>query len=296
MMTLWAPAKLNLFLHVVGRRSDGYHLLQSLFCPIDWLDRITLEESALGIYRGGNCPWPVEDDLAYRAAMRLREEGLKMGRASRELGCMVSVHKGIPTGAGLGGGSSDAATVLMGLNRLWGLGLTAGDLARIGLELGADVPFFVFGESAFVEGIGEQVSPMPVAAEWFLVAVPPQPVPTVEIFRDAALTRNTKALTVRDLAQAAGNPSFTFGRNDLQPVAFSRYPALATVAQELLEEALAVGLEEGSVRMSGSGGAIFCSCRDEADARRLEERLTQRGIGARVRVCRHLHEPPAHLL
>ena len=171
-MSVWlAPAKLNLFLHVLGRRQDGYHLLQSLFCLIDWCDELEFMPNQLAtITRQTQLDWPESQDLSIRAAKALQAVGIEMGVLSARDGCAISIKKSIPSGAGLGGGSSDAATTLLALNALWHLGLSRDQLSEIGLALGADVPFFLFGKPALVTGIGESMTSLTCAAAWFVVA------------------------------------------------------------------------------------------------------------------------------
>ena len=236
-----APAKLNLFLHVTGRRPDGYHLLQSAFMLIDWCDTLHFEiredghisREDLGLALPAN-------DLIVRAARALQSA------TGCTLGAHIGVEKSIPAQAGLGGGSSDAATCLLALNRLWGLGLTRSALASIGLALGADVPFFIGGSNAWVQGIGEQLSPLELPQAHFLVIKPPAGLETVRIFASEGLCRDTKPATILDFA---ADP-FGFGRNDLQPVA----TALCPDVQEVLSWFSAQGLQG---RMTGSGSAVF---------------------------------------
>ncbi|MCB1957723.1 MAG: 4-(cytidine 5'-diphospho)-2-C-methyl-D-erythritol kinase, partial [Rhodocyclaceae bacterium] len=208
-----APAKINLFLHVVGRRSDGYHLLQSVFRLIDWSDEITLEARDDGrVVRAHEVPGvPQAQDLMVRAA-----ESLQQATGCR-LGVTLSIDKRLPMGGGLGGGSSDAATVLLALNRLWSLGLTRSELMALGLRLGADVPFFLFGRDAFVEGIGEQLRAIDLPGAWYVVLAPQVSVPTPRIFSDPSLTRNTPPIRMADFAASTT-------RNDLEAVVRLRYP------------------------------------------------------------------------
>lgn len=173
-----APAKINLFLHIVGRRPDGYHLLQTAFRMLDWGDEITLQRRDDGlILRTSDVPGvPAESDLVVRAARALQ------AASGSRFGADIGVLKRIPMGGGLGGGSSDAASVLLALNRLWGCGLSRQALQDLGLKLGADVPFFIFGETAFAEGVGEALRPLAVPPAWYVVVAPPVSVPTAEIF------------------------------------------------------------------------------------------------------------------
>jgi len=259
-----APAKLNLFLHVVGRRSDGYHLLQTVFRLIDCCDRlrysprpspnVSLAQPLPGVDEG--------DELCVRAARLLqRETGCRRG-------VEISIRKRIPMGGGLGGGSSDAATTLIALNRLWNLGLSRRRLADLGIALGADVPFFLRGENAFGEGIGEQLEPVILAPAWYVLLVPPVAVPTREIFAAPELTRDTKSIKISSFSEG-------FGHNDLEPVVCRRYPAVATH--------LAWLKAFGDARMSGSGACVFAEFPTEVQARTVVSGLPSemRGFAAR---------------
>ena len=263
-----APAKLNLFLHVIGRRGDGYHLLQSPFVLIDWCDTLHLERRADGqIQRhdiGHTLP---QDDLCLRAARMLQaqaatETGTGTGASA---GVDITIEKRLPWGAGLGGGSSDAATVLLGLNQLWGLHWTRAKLSALGARLGADVPFFLGGQDAFVEGIGERLRPLNLPRQWYAVIKPPTPLHTAAIFTHPMLTRDTEAVIVSGslddvcrqmnwagdgLGSGPGSVSFAYGRNDLQTVAEFLCPEVAQAARWL--EA-----RYGNSRMTGSGSAVF---------------------------------------
>ncbi|WP_432722565.1 4-(cytidine 5'-diphospho)-2-C-methyl-D-erythritol kinase [Jeongeupia wiesaeckerbachi] len=242
-----APAKLNLFLHIVGRRDDGYHLLQSVFQLIDLADSIRLRWRDDGdIVRVDPLPGvPAESDLTVRAARLLqRETGCRFG-------VDIAVDKRLPMGGGVGGGSSDAATVLLALNRLWRLDLSRERLMQLGASLGADVPFFIFGETAFVEGIGERMTAVPSAAGYFVVLHPPVHVPTPEIFRDPCLTRDTPSLNMRDLNTATT-------RNDLQAVAVRKHPVVGQYIAWLGRFSPA--------RMTGSGSCVFAHFASQAGA------------------------------
>lgn len=236
-----APAKLNLFLHVTGRRSDGYHLLQSVFMLIDWHDTLHFELRTDGqITRqdlGATLP---PDDLIVRAARALQ------AHAPSKVGAHITVEKRIPSQAGMGGGSSDAASCLLALNRLWGLILPLSVLTRIGLTLGADVPFFLFGRNAWVEGIGDHLQPVDIPKGRFLVLKPPQGLDTGSIFSHPALARDSETATIPGFA---ADP-FGFGRNDLQAVAQELCPGVAHGLKWLHDQGLAG-------RMTGSGSAVF---------------------------------------
>lgn len=237
-----APAKLNLFLHVVGRRDDGYHLLQTVFRFIDYGDTLHLRVRADGEICHLN-PIPgveVESDLVVRAARLLQQE------TGCQMGVDIRIDKCLPMGGGLGGGSSDAATMLLALNHLWQLHLPRERLQALGLTLGADVPVFVFGRNAFAEGIGEALQAVDLDCPWYLVAKPEVSVPTVEIFRDPGLTRDTKPLIMAAFpaALAAGQL-----KNDLQAIACKKYPAVA--------ETLEILGRFGKSMMTGSGACVF---------------------------------------
>ena len=259
LLALPAPAKLNLFLHVTGRRHDGYHELQTAYVLTELADWLDFERRTDGaIVRDGDLIGRVEDDLAVRAAHALRQA------SGTSLGATISVTKRIPAGSGLGGGSSDAATTLIALNRLWDLKLPRAQLSAIGLQLGADVPFFLHGHHAFAEGIGERLTTIELPATWFAIVWPQVPVSTREIFSDAGLTRNSKVTKIADFsavaADAAGNldlPSSLV--NDLEPVARRRYP--------IIDEAIKRLERFGVARMTGSGSAVFITAgsREQAE-------------------------------
>jgi 4-diphosphocytidyl-2-C-methyl-D-erythritol kinase len=295
-LSLSAPAKINLFLHVTGRRPDGYHLLESVFSLIDWSDQIRLEKrSDPEIVRHGDLLGDPAMDLAVRAAKAL--QALPVWEKQGRPGAMIDVHKQIPAGAGLGGGSSDAATTLMGLNRLWGLGLSQQTLAQIGLSLGADVPFFLFGQTAFARGIGEDLIPFALPPRWVLIAVPKSPVSTTIIFQDPELTRHSKPLKIADFAQAASDPIWRAGHNDLEPVTRRHFQDVDQVLKWLTATAVSEGIAPDAVRMSGSGGAVFCTASNQDQAERMLRQMMSYQQSAdgqclsRLMVCKTL---PVH--
>lgn len=259
-----APAKLNLFLHVLGRRADGYHLLQTAFRFIDYGDELGFAVRDDGVVRRITelAGVPADADLCVRAARLLKD------RAGSRLGADIELVKRLPMGGGLGGGSSDAATTLVVLNRLWQTGLTRVQLQDLAVELGADVPVFVFGRSAFAEGVGERLAEIPLPPSWYLVLVPETPVSTAEIFSAPELTRNTIAITIA--AFSVGQ-----GRNDLEPVVCRRYPQVARHLEWLRRY--------GDARMTGSGACVFCGFETEAQAQRVLAKLPadMRGFVAR---------------
>ena len=240
-----APAKLNLFLHITGRRTDGYHLLQSVFMLIDWYDTLHFDLRNDGqISREDlNVPLP-PDDLITRAARLLQQS------TGTALGAHIAIEKSIPAQAGMGGGSSDAATCLLALNKLWGLGLSVKQLAELGLKLGADVPFFLHGHNAWVEGVGEIMTPISLPPAQFVVVKPSEGLETAKIFGSEALKRDTKPATI---SVFVADP-YGFGHNDLQPVAQRLCPQISD-AIAWLESASLASVVKG--RMTGSGSAVF---------------------------------------
>ncbi|MDR2032705.1 MAG: 4-(cytidine 5'-diphospho)-2-C-methyl-D-erythritol kinase, partial [Azoarcus sp.] len=242
-----APAKINLFLHVTGRRADGYHLLQTAFRLLDWGDTLDFAVRADGRIRH-NTPVPgvpEEADLAVRAARSLQQ------MSGCALGVDITVHKHLPIGGGLGGGSSDAATTLMALDHLWGTGFGLARLRELALGLGADIPFFVYGRDAFAEGIGASLQPLDLPPAHYVIVAPEVSVPTAEIFSSPELTRNTPPVKVRGF-------TLNHTRNDLQPVACARYPEVA--------EALSWLGRLAPARMTGSGACVFAAAESAAHA------------------------------
>jgi 4-diphosphocytidyl-2-C-methyl-D-erythritol kinase len=238
---VFAPAKLNLFLHITGRRDDGYHLLQSVFMLIDWCDTLHFDVRDDGVIEREDLTVALPaDDLVMRAAQSLQRA------SSTRLGAHIAIQKHIPAQAGMGGGSSDAATTLLALNRLWGLNWPLSKLMPLGLALGADVPFFLGGHNAWIEGIGEQITPIELPAARFAVVKPNAGLETAKIFRAPELQRATETATMPVFAV---NP-YGFGRNDLQPVAQALCPEITEALQWLGSFGL-------SPRMTGSGSAVF---------------------------------------
>jgi len=255
-----APAKLNLFLHVTGRRADGYHLLQTAFQLIDRCDKLdfTVRDDDQ-IIRANDIPGvPAETDLIVRAARLLQE---KTGCC---LGADLTLHKILPMGGGLGGGSSDAATTLMALNHLWRTGLSKTELMSLGLQLGADVPFFIFGENAFAEGVGEELQAIQTPERWFVVIEPGVQVPTPAIFSAKELTRDTKIVRIADFSSNAE----MFWKNDLQTVACAMFPEV--------DEAVKWLSQFGNAKMTGSGACVFCAFADEAAADKVIAQMPER--------------------
>jgi 4-diphosphocytidyl-2-C-methyl-D-erythritol kinase len=272
-VTHWsAPAKLNLFLHVTARRADGYHELQTLFQLIDLCDTITI-----ALREDGRLERPVgpaniapHEDLTLRAALALQQH-TGSGR-----GAELRVHKRIPQGGGLGGGSSDAATTLLALNELWDCRMSVDELAGLALPLGADVPVFVRGSSAWAEGIGERLTPVALPEAWYVIIYPGVGVSTSEVFQSAELTRNSPLITIRALFQSGG-------RNDCEPVVRARSPEVAAALDWLTRE--------GSARLTGTGSCVFTARSSAADAERLAARVPERWMSY---VARGLNTSPVH--
>ena len=272
-----APAKLNLFLHVTGRRPDGYHLIQSVFMLIDWCDRLHFESRADGLISradvgAADAEVLPDEDLAVRAARALQKA------TGTVLGVHISLEKKIPSQAGLGGGSSDAASCLLALQRLWGVNLPRTALMSIAESLGADVPFFLSGGNAWVEGVGEQMTPIDLPAADFLVVKPPLGVSTPSIFASPLLKRDTETATLMGFAAQNESDFFSFGRNDLQPVAQEFCPQITQSLDWLSANQL-------KGRMTGSGSAVFAHLPHEVDMPSLPE-------GFIVRKCSSLQAHP----
>lgn len=276
LLSLPAPAKINLFLHITGRRADGYHQLQTLFQLLDYGDQIDFQRRDDNkITLSPAHPTIVEEDnLVFRAAKALQQFALTQSK--QHYGADIHLHKCLPLGGGLGGGSSDAATTLIGLNQLWGLGISREQLATIGLKLGADVPIFIHGRTAWAEGIGEILTPIDMAECWYLVLAPNAEVSTPRIFSHQQLTRDARAITIRAFLEQGG-------RNDCQPIAEKLYPEVKTARQWLEQYA--------NVRMTGTGACIFASFGNEAQARKVLADVPQRW---QAFVARGVNHSPAY--
>ncbi len=268
-----APGKLNLFLHVLGRRADGMHELQTVFRLIEQGDEVGIRVREHGVVRRVE-PVPEiaeADDLCVRAARALQSA------SGVPLGAELALRKVLPIGGGLGGGSSDAATVLLVLNRLWRTGYSRSELMVLAASLGADVPLFIYGENALGEGIGERLTALALPPRWYVVLVPDARVGTASVFADNALTRNTKALKI---------PPFFFGLggNDLEPLVARRHPEIAAHLEWLRAR-------QADARMTGSGSCVFAEFADEGEARRVLAELPE---GMRGFVTRGLDRHPLH--
>jgi 4-diphosphocytidyl-2-C-methyl-D-erythritol kinase len=261
-----APAKLNLFLHITGRRPDGYHLLQTVFQFLEFGDELEFEVREDGeiLRTEGPDEVPAESDLTLRAARLLQE------RSGARLGAVIKLRKRLPLQAGLGGGSSDAATTLLALDRLWGTALGIERLAALGLELGADVPVFIGGEAAWAEGIGEVLTPVDLPEPWYVVVQPDSRVATREIFQAPELTRNSAPIKIARFRSGET-------RNDFEPVVRSRYPEVSEALDWLGVHAPA--------RLTGSGACVFAAFPDQAAARRVHALLPKGWQGFVARGC-----------
>jgi len=282
-LTLRSPAKLNLFLHIVGRRDDGYHLLQSVFQLIDWCDTIYLKKIAENEVRRINpIPGvPPEQDLVVRAANLLKDF------CNVDVGVEIDLKKEIPMGAGMGGGSSDAATTLIGLNALWDLKLSKETLCTLGLKLGADVPFFIFGQNAFVEGIGEKIQEISLETPDFLVIFPNQGIATASIFQDPELTRDHAQITIDGFLASP----LSYQSNDCQAVAVRICPEVKQALDWITQ-----AVPGSQPRMSGSGSSVFAVLDPKTDTAKLENLLQNLPKGWLGRVVRGLNKNPAYNL
>jgi len=275
-----APAKLNLFLHITGRRPDGYHLLQSVFMLIDWYDTLHFEVRDGGHISREDLLVPLpQDDLITRAARLLQAS------TGTTQGAHIAIEKSIPAQAGMGGGSSDAASTLLALNKLWGLGLSVKQLAALGLKLGADVPFFLHGHNAWVEGVGEIMTPIALPSAQFAVVKPFEGLETAKIFGSEALKRDTKPATI---SVFAANP-FGFGHNDLQPVAQRLCPQISESIAWLETASLGSAVVKG--RMTGSGSAVFAQVPQGTNLSQMPP-VPSTGSKWQIRMCGNLEVHP----
>ncbi|CCD29784.1 4-diphosphocytidyl-2-C-methyl-D-erythritol kinase (CMK) [Candidatus Glomeribacter gigasporarum BEG34] len=260
-----APAKLNLFLHITGRRPDGYHTLQTVFQLLDYGDTLHFRVRDDAVIRRATASLevPEENDLAIRAARLLQTQ------SRCPLGVEIGIDKRVPIGAGLGGGSSDAACVLLALNRLWRLNLPRVQLQRLALSLGADVPFFVFGRNAFAEGIGERLHAIDLPNRYFLIVTPDVQAASADIFAAPELTRNTKIIKIADFLEQRRNPLWPdhFGRNDMQPLVAQKYAEVAHLLDRFGRIAPA--------RMTGTGSSVFAAFKDKERADSVQSKLPQ---------------------
>ena len=258
-----APAKLNLFLHVVGQREDGYHLLQTIFQFIDFADELffTITDDGV-ISRSYDYGFSEQQDLCLRAAHLLKPF------AKSYQGVSIKLYKRLPMGGGLGGGSSDAATVLIALNQLWGLGLSRLQLAEIGLELGADVPVFIMGQAAWAEGIGEQLTPIKLYEPWYLVLIPNVEISTAQVFSNKHLTATPRMKKIRALESTQQSQ---FGENQLQDIVVDNFPEVAKSLDWLLQF--------GPARMTGSGACVFIPVADKASGMKILKQRPENSDG-----------------
>ncbi|MGU3412912.1 4-(cytidine 5'-diphospho)-2-C-methyl-D-erythritol kinase [Enterobacteriaceae bacterium C34A] len=263
MSTRWpSPAKLNLFLYITGQRADGYHTLQTLFQFLDYGDTITIDvrhDGEIRLLTPVNGV-PDEENLIVRAARMLMKAAADSGRLPQGSGADISIDKILPMGGGLGGGSSNAATVLVALNHLWGCGLSVDELATLGLTLGADVPVFVRGHAAFAEGVGEVLTPVTVPEKWYLVAHPGESIPTPVIFKDPELPRNSPRRSIETLLKCEFS-------NDCEVIARKRF--------RKVDAALSWLLEYAPSRLTGTGACVFAEFDTESAARQVLEQAPE---------------------
>lgn len=283
MLTVRSPAKLNLFLHITGRRPDGYHTLQTLFQFVDFCDdmQFTVQPDTPGITVEPPIPGVApEQNLVFRAAKLLQQ-------ATRcRQGAHIQLHKQLPMGGGLGGGSSNAASTLVALNHLWGTGLSRAELQALGLKLGADVPIFIHGRAALAHGIGEQFEDADPREPWYLIAIPACHANTAELFQEKQLTRDSAPITVRAFLSGSG-------RNDFEPVLRKRFP--------LIDRCMALMDTVSKASVTGSGSCLFSSFEDEHTARAAHQQLVAQMPGfaltdqdVRWRICKGLNQSPLY--
>ncbi len=282
---LWpAPAKLNLMLHITGRREDGYHELQTVFQFIDFADMLEFKPRTDGriIRHCEDFAVPENEDIIIRAASLLRESHARVNSTgSKNAGVDITLHKQIPMGAGLGGGSSDAATTLIALNKLWGMNFSIDELAEMGLALGADVPVFVRGFAAFAEGIGEKLSPVSLPEKWYLLLIPPVHVSTKQVFENSDLTRDCSTIKLCDLSRREW-------RNVCTPVVLKNYP--------MVSQAFDIIGKYSKAKMSGTGASVFAGFDTKAQAEEILQKICKNAeIGGWTSfVARGLNQSPLH--
>ncbi len=271
-LTLPAPAKLNLFLHILGKRPDGYHDLQTLFQLLDYGDELTLEATSTPAITLTPTfeQIPTQDNLVYKAAIALKRH------TGTTQGARIHLDKRLPAGGGIGGGSSDAASTLLGLNHLWQTRVSLNDLAEIGRKLGADIPVFVRGKTAWAEGIGEQLQPVEMPSRWYVVLAPNCHVNTAQIFSHKRLTRDSIAIKVRAFLEEGG-------RNDCQPLVESLYPQVKDAVDWLSRF--------GPAQLTGTGACVFAPFSDEQSARSV---FAKRPIELAGFVAQGVNESPLH--
>lgn len=305
-MLVQSPAKLNLFLHIINKRQDGYHSIESIFVPISWYDNINIENSLHNlITRDGDFVSEINDDLLYKAAKifknytdsKLHNEAQKINNS----GCKIFLKKNIPSGAGLGGGSSNAAKTIIALNDMWGLNLPLRELVQIGKQLGADVPFFLQNQSCFVSGIGENIvhfSENEYLPNYFVVLVPEIKVSTREIFQ-AYTTDNyspsinfsaLEPLQKKILFKSQASGSWTYGKNDIESTTIQKYPIVKYALDLLKKITKEHNLPESSCRMSGTGGSVFCSVPSLSIAKEIAAKIGKNNTEKIViKVCERLN-------
>ena len=277
--TFLAPAKINLFLHITGQRADGYHTLQSVFQLLDFYDTLHIKPTQNGEIKRINeiNGVPASQDICALAASVLQQ------KTGCKLGVEYAVEKRIPMGGGLGGGSSDAATMLLALNHLWQLNLSRAELMQIGLTLGADVPVFIFGQNAWAEGIGEQLTKIDLPEQYFVVLTPLVHVSTAQVFANSTLTRDTKPLKIADFSRDANSTVF---RNDLEVIVCKEFPAVASTLKWLGQY--------GKAKMSGSGASVFVALDSKkyASQAKADEILTQKPANVAGFVAKSIAKHP----
>jgi len=271
-LTLPSPAKINLFLHITGQRNDGYHELQTAFQFLDYADDMVFKKTDSNNidFQSDNLDLSENENLITRAASLLKTQ------TNTSQGADISINKRIPLGSGLGGGSSNAATTLLALNKLWNTRLTTAELAELGLKLGADVPIFIHGYAAWAEGVGEKITPIEPPESWILAINPPCHVPTAEIFRHENLTRNTTKITIRDFLSSGG-------QNDCEALTRKLYPAVDTAMNWLNAHA--------SARMSGTGSSVYAEFANRDEAEQLLSQIPDSFSGF---VAKTMNQSPLH--